>query len=237
MELFPAPVEMTCPGMRFKLMRECALRFLVASTNAGKLRDFEYALGLAGSAALAGIAGGGFELAPLPGLREIAAPEEDGASFAENARGKAIYYSRFAPGEIVLADDSGLEVDALGGAPGVRSARYAEDCSWADGATVDERNNLCLLAALGEVPEERWGARYRCALAAARDGVVVATGVGAVEGRIVATARGNKGFGYDPYFVPQGVEETMAELDPERRLGLSHRGRALVDLLGRLGRG
>ncbi|HWZ52156.1 MAG TPA: non-canonical purine NTP pyrophosphatase [Granulicella sp.] len=208
------------------------VRFLLASTNAGKLRDFEYALGLSG-------ADGGFDLAPLPGLREIAAPAEDEASFADNARVKAIYYSRFAPGEMVLADDSGLEVDVLGGAPGVRSARYAEDCGFVvdSGLSVDERNNLCLLAALGEVPEERRGARYRCVLAAARDGVVVATGVGAVEGRIVAAARGDMGFGYDPYFVPEGVEETMAELDMERRLGLSHRGRALVDLLGRLGRG
>src|ERR1700738_3682397 len=117
-------------GVRLELMTEGAVRFLVASTNAGKLRDFEYALGGSkGAGGLDGIAGnGGFDLAPLPGLGAIAAPAEDEASFAENARVKAIYYSRFAPGEMVLADDSGLEVDALGGAPGVRSARYAEDC-------------------------------------------------------------------------------------------------------------
>src|ERR1700726_3388154 len=103
-------------------MTKGAVRFWVASTNAGKLRDFEHALGLAEHA--------GFEIAPLPGLRELAAPAEDVDSFAGNARVKAIYFSQFAPGQLVLADDSGLEVDALHGAPGVRSARYAEDCNF-----------------------------------------------------------------------------------------------------------
>jgi XTP/dITP diphosphohydrolase len=212
-------------------MTKDAVRFWVASTNAGKLRDFEYALGLAQHA--------GFEIAPLPGLRELAAPAEDEDSFAGNARVKAIYYSQFAPGQWVLADDSGLEVDALHGAPGVRSARYAEDCNFVSAANlsaaaslhIDERNNLCLLAALRDVPSELRTARYRCVLAAAKDGAVVATGVGTVEGRIETAARGDRGFGYDPYFLPEGVAETMAELDPQRRLEVSHRGRALVDLL------
>jgi XTP/dITP diphosphohydrolase len=208
-------------------MTKDVLRFFVASTNAGKLRDFEFAL------VTEPLGNVGFDVAPLPGLREIAAPEEDAASFAGNARLKALYYSRFAPGEMVLADDSGLEVDALDGAPGVRSARFAEDCGYGANTdmSMDARNNLCLLAALGTLPEALRTARYRCVLVAARDGVVVATGSGAVEGRIVTEARGTKGFGYDPHFVPKGLAVTMGELEPQTRLGLSHRGRALVDLL------
>ncbi|HEX4651378.1 MAG TPA: non-canonical purine NTP pyrophosphatase [Granulicella sp.] len=202
------------------------LRFLVASTNAGKLRDFEFALVTEPVGSVA------FDLAPLPGLKLIEAPEEYASTFAGNAELKAVYYSRYAPGEMVLADDSGLEVDALDGAPGVRSARFAEDCNFvADaGMTMDARNNLCLLAALGSSPTS-WTARYRCVLVAAKDGVVVATGAGVVAGRIVIEARGDKGFGYDPHFEPEGLTRTMAELDPQTRLGLSHRGRALVDLL------
>ena len=210
------------------------MKFFVASTNAGKLRDFAHALeGLSDV--------NGFDLAPLPGLSTIPAPAEDEDSFAGNARVKAIYYSQFAPGELVLADDSGLEVDALDGAPGVRSARFAEDHGFvadgfvtgadASGGSVDERNNRCLLARLGDTPAAARTARYRCVLAAARDGAVVALGNGTVEGHILTAARGDKGFGYDPYFVPEGAELTMAELDPQRRLELSHRGRALRDLL------
>jgi XTP/dITP diphosphohydrolase len=208
-------------------MAKDVLRFWVASTNAGKLRDFEYAL------LTERVGEAGFDLAALPGLDAIAPPEENAASFAGNARVKAIYYSRFAPGKMVLADDSGLEVDALEGAPGVRSARFAEDCNFLAhaGISMDARNNLCLLAALGNTPEKLRTARYRCVLAAAKDGVVVATGVGAVEGRILTEGRGDQGFGYDPHFAPEGLPVTMAQLAPQRRLGLSHRGRALVDLL------
>jgi XTP/dITP diphosphohydrolase len=201
-------------------------RLLVATTNAGKLRDFSVA------------AGSLVEIEPMPGLKSIAAPDEDEDSFEGNARIKAIYYSRFAPEEVVIADDSGIEVDALGGAPGVRSARYAEDCGFMlDASTLlsqDERNNECLMAAMRDVPADARGGRYRCVLAAARDGVVLATGVGAVEGRILEAARGNGGFGYDPYFVPEGETLSMAELDAERRMKLSHRGRALNDLMTKL---
>jgi len=199
-------------------------RVLVATTNAGKLRDFGAAV--AAEAAV--------ELVPLPGLGSIAAPDEDEESFEGNARIKAIYYSRFAAGEIVIADDSGLEVDALGGAPGVRSARYAEDCGFVLDAPVDERNNQCLMAAMRGVPTDARGGRYRCVLAAARDGVVLAMGVGSVAGRILDVARGSGGFGYDAYFAPDGGVESMAELDMETRMGLSHRGRALRDLLPKL---
>jgi len=195
---------------------------LVATSNAGKLQDF------------ASAAGPDVRLVPLPGLAAIAAPEEDEATFEGNARIKAVYYSRFAPGEIVVADDSGLEVDALHGAPGVRSARFAEDCGFVFDGSLDERNNECLIAALRDVPAGNRQARYRCVLAAARDGLVLATGAGAVEGIILEAARGSGGFGYDPFFLPHGQTRSMAELDMETRMRMSHRGRALRDLLPKL---
>jgi XTP/dITP diphosphohydrolase len=197
-------------------------RLLVATTNAGKLKDFAVA------------AGSRVKIDPLPGLGSIVTPDEDETTFEGNAGIKAIYYSKFAPGEVVIADDSGLEVDALDGAPGVRSARYADDCGFVLDAPMDERNNRCLMAALRDVPTHTRAARYRCALAAARDGVVIAEGVGAVEGMILDAPQGIGGFGYDPYFVPEGEMLSMAEIDAERRMSLSHRGRALNDLLLRL---
>lgn len=204
------------------------MRLLVATTNAGKLRDFS----------VAAAADASVEIVPMPGLGSIAAPDEDEDSFEGNARIKAVYYSGFAVGEIVIADDSGLEVDALDGAPGVRSARYAEDCGFVAGAlaslSLDERNNACLMAAMRGVATAARGARYRCVLVAARDGVVLAMGVGSVAGRILDVARGSGGFGYDPYFVPDGEVGSMAELDGETRMRLSHRGRALRDLLPKL---
>ena len=192
-------------------------RLYVATTNDGKLRDFEVA------------SGGRVRLEPLPGLKEIPAPVENEPTFEGNAAVKAKAYSLYAPGEIVVADDSGLEVFALEGAPGVRSARYAEDMAFTEGATVDERNNRCLLAALDGY--EQRGGRYRCALAAARDGVVLWTAEGSVEGTVLREPRGTGGFGYDPLFLLPARSRTMAELSPEVRLGLSHRGKALEALL------
>jgi XTP/dITP diphosphohydrolase len=197
------------------------MRLIVASTNAGKLRDFATA------------AHGEVSITPLPGLYAIQAPSEDETTFEGNAKVKAIYYSRFAPGEIVIADDSGLEVDALDGAPGVRSARYAEDCGFVADGSIDARNNLCLMTALHEVPAKMRQARYRCALVAARDGEVLAIGIGSVEGTMLTQPQGSGGFGYDPFFVPQGETKSMAELDPAKRMSLSHRGRALSDLLSK----
>ncbi len=204
-------------------------QLFVATSNAGKLRDFVFA-----ASALAEIRHTGtVELQVLPGLQEIAAPPEDEPTFEGNARLKAIYYSRFLPGKIVLADDSGLEVDALGGAPGVRSARYAKDCGYLceAGRGTDARNNLCLVAALAAVEEQSRQARYRCVLAAARDGVVLMEASGSVEGSIRREPEGSGGFGYDPYFVPAGETQSMAVLDQARRMELSHRGRALRHLL------
>jgi len=195
----------------------------VATSNPGKLRDFSAA------AAVFGV-----EIATLPGLASVPAPEETGETFAANARLKAEAYSRARPGLLVLADDSGLEVDALGGAPGVRSARYAEDAGFrsAPGMTTDARNNACLLQALTSKALPRpWTARYRCVLAVAREGVTLDTAEGAIEGEIVAEPRGNSGFGYDPLFCLPELDRTMAEIDAATKLGFSHRGRALAALL------
>jgi XTP/dITP diphosphohydrolase len=185
------------------------------------LRDF------AAAAAVFGV-----EIAVLPGVREIAAPAEDGATFEANARLKAEAYSRARPGLLVLADDSGLEVDALDGAPGVRSARYADDAGFdvIDSEDADGRNNLYLLEQLRGHPRP-WTARYRCVLALARDGVTLLTAAGAAEGEILAEPHGTGGFGYDPLFWLAELGKTMAEIDLETKQRLSHRGRALQALL------
>jgi XTP/dITP diphosphohydrolase len=193
----------------------------VASSNPGKLRDF------AAAAMVFDV-----EIAVLPDLSDIPAPEEDGATFEANARLKAEVYSRARPGLLVVADDSGLEVDVLGGAPGVRSARYAEDAGFdlTDSEDADGRNNLYLLRQLRGHPRP-WAARYHCVLALARDGAVLRTAVGAVEGEIIAEPHGAGGFGYDPLFWLPGLGKTMAEIDLATKQTLSHRGRALTALL------
>jgi XTP/dITP diphosphohydrolase len=201
-----------------------ALRLYAATTSQGKLRDFR-------TAAQAH----SLSIDPLPGLAEIPAPEEDGATFAANAALKAVYYSRFAPGSLVLADDSGLEVDALSGAPGVRSARFAADAGMVDSPDANDNtdvwNNVVLLQKLAGIPMAQRAARYRCVLAAARDGAVLHTAEGAVEGLIVESPRGTGGFGYDPLFFLPELDRTMAEIDLETKLSLSHRGRAIAALL------
>jgi XTP/dITP diphosphohydrolase len=177
--------------------------------------------------------GGSVRIEALPGLGEIVAPAEDEPTFEGNARVKAAYYSRFAAGELVIADDSGLEVTCLDGTPGVRSARYAEDTGFPNppASTVDERNNAALLRALDGVPEHCRQARYRCVLALSRDGEVLTTAEGTLEGRILTAPQGDAGFGYDPLFFLPEQGQTMAEVDPEIRIEVSHRGRALRSLL------
>jgi XTP/dITP diphosphohydrolase len=201
-----------------------ALRLYAATTSQGKLRDFR-------TAAKAH----SLNIQPLPMLEEIPAPEEDGATFAANATLKAIYYSRFAPGALVLADDSGLEVDALSGAPGVRSARFAADAGVVDSPDANDNtdvwNNLELLLRLAAVPAAQRTARYRCVLAAAWDGQVLHTAEGSVAGLILESPRGTGGFGYDPLFYLPTLGLTMAELDLETKHTLSHRGRAIAALL------
>jgi XTP/dITP diphosphohydrolase len=196
----------------------------VATTNPGKLRDF------------AAVAADRVSITPLPGLKEIAPPPEDEPTFEGNARLKAIYYSHRLPGQIVIADDSGLEVDALDGAPGVRSARYADDAHFhaVPPLALDQRNNLYLQQSLQDVPADKRQARYRCVLAAARDGEILCTASGTVDGEILSTPRGTEGFGYDPLFYLPDQNKTMAELDIQTKLTFSHRGRALTALLNQL---
>ncbi|HEY3705732.1 MAG TPA: non-canonical purine NTP pyrophosphatase [Terracidiphilus sp.] len=205
------------------------LRLFAATSSQGKLRDFRTAADAHNIA-----------IEPLPGLHSIAAPDETGTTFEDNARLKAVYYSHFAPGELVMADDSGLEVDALDGAPGVRSARYAADAGLVDSpdAPIDNTdiwNNMLLLQRLANTPEDQRSARYRCVLAAARDGEVVKTAEGTVEGTIMQAPRGTGGFGYDPLFYLPELDSTMAEISLETKLTLSHRGRALEGLLQQIG--
>jgi XTP/dITP diphosphohydrolase len=197
------------------------LTIYVATSNPGKLRDFA-----------AAASHFGFAIHPLPCIERIPAPPENEPTFAGNAREKALYYSRLAPGYTVLADDSGLEVDALKGDPGVRSARYAADAGFTPTGTLDQDNNLLLLKNLAAI--ENRAARYRCVLALARDGQVLLTAEGDVEGRITEKPQGSGGFGYDPLFYLPEFEKTMAEIDLATKSTLSHRGRALQALFEKL---
>jgi XTP/dITP diphosphohydrolase len=204
-----------------------AVSLYVATTSKGKLRDFRTA---AETHAVS--------IEPLPNLKTIDAPEEDGTTFAENATIKAVYYSRFMPGELVIADDSGLEVDALSGEPGVRSARFAADSGLFDSPDANDNtdvwNNIVLIQRLAGVPPGQRTARYHCVLVAARDGQPVNTAEGAVEGTILEAPRGTGGFGYDPLFYLEKLQRTMAQIDLQTKLSLSHRGRALAALLLKL---
>jgi XTP/dITP diphosphohydrolase len=187
-----------------------------ATGNPGKLREFQLAGELLG-----------IDIEPLSGLKEIVPPEETGATFDENARIKAAYYSKFAPG-LLFADDSGLEVDELGGAPGVYSARYAGEHA-PDQANPDQANNELLLRNLADTSHRT--ARFVCVIALAKDGDAVKTFRGEVEGEILRAARGPGGFGYDPlfYYPPFGC--SFGEVDGPRKFEVSHRGNAFRKLL------
>jgi XTP/dITP diphosphohydrolase len=201
------------------------MRVLIATSNQGKLRDF------AGAAVVYGIT--------VVGLKDFAKlPEavEDGATFEDNARKKAEHYSRFAAGELVLADDSGLMVNALGGAPGVRSARYAAgDASGIDASvdalSVDDLNNAKLLRELARVSDAEATARFVCVISAARDGREVAQFRGEAAGVILREARGGMGFGYDPLFYAPSLGKSFAELTLDEKVRVSHRGEALRKFL------
>ena len=203
-------------------------RVLIATSNAGKLRDF------AGAAAVHGM-----EIAGIAQFSSLPQVVEDGATFEENARKKAEHYSRLVPGELVLADDSGLEVDALAGAPGVHSARYAsaERITALPGALLphanseDAANNARLLRELGSVPEEGRSARFVCMIAAARDGRILKTFRGAAEGRILQQPRGTQGFGFDPLFFFPPLARSFGELTAEEKAAVSHRGQAFRKFL------
>ncbi len=193
------------------------IKLYVCSSNGGKLRDFALCAQT--------FHGGDVAVEPLPALSNIPPPEENGTTFEENAVAKAIYYSGFSR-ELVVADDSGLEVAALAGAPGIRSARYA-----GLGAT-DEANNDLLLSRLGE--GSRRDARFICVLAVAHQGRALLTAAGGVDGKILAAPQGNGGFGYDPLFFYVPLQRSFAELTPEEKLSVSHRGVALRQLFQQL---
>jgi XTP/dITP diphosphohydrolase len=185
-------------------------RLLLASGNPGKLRELRAILrGL--PVELVGLADAGAGAPP-----EVA---ETGATFLDNALKKARAYASWS-GLAAVADDSGLEVDALGGVPGVRSARYA-----GEGAT-DQANLDKLLAELAGVPPERRTARFRCAAVLVDRDLGEWSAEGTWEGRLLAAPRGTGGFGYDPVFVPDGWDRTSAEVDPATKDAASHRGKA-----------
>src|SRR6516162_8265785 len=193
-------------------------RVLVATSNQGKIRD------LVGAAKAHGIT-----IATLPDFASLPTVIEDGLTFEANARKKAEHYSHYCEGELVIADDSGLEVDALQGAPGVRSARYAADEHDPDkhaGNSDDEANNARLLRELHDVPEEFRNGRFVCLIAVARNGHTLATFEGRAEGIILHAPRGSNGFGYDPVFFFPQIEKTFAELSAEEKAKYSHRGAA-----------
>jgi len=201
-------------------------RILIATSNPGKLRDF------AGAALAHGI-----EIAGIPHFSSLPPVVEDGLSFEANARKKAEAYSKCVPGEIVVADDSGLEIDALGGAPGVHSARYAapdvhgKEPHHADANVDDAANNARVLRELKGVPPAKRTGRFVCVLVAARDGKTLATFRGVAEGIILDAPRGTNGFGYDPLFYFSPVGKTFAELTAEEKARYSHRGAALRKFL------
>ncbi|MBZ5720020.1 MAG: RdgB/HAM1 family non-canonical purine NTP pyrophosphatase [Acidobacteriia bacterium] len=194
---------------------------LIATSNPGKLRDF------AGAAAAHNI-----EVAAIPDFSSLPTVVEDGLTFEANARKKAEAYSRSVPGEIVLADDSGLEVDALGGAPGVHSARYAADQPHqAENNTDDEANNARLIRELAPIPADRRTGRFVCVIAAARDGQTLGVFHGKAEGIILDSPRGTNGFGYDPLFYFPQIQKTFAELTAQEKSRYSHRGKAFREFL------
>jgi XTP/dITP diphosphohydrolase len=196
-------------------------RVLIATSNPGKLRDF------AGIAAPKGI-----EIASLPNFASLPAVVEDGLTFEANSRKKAESYSLYAPGDLVLADDSGLEVDALAGAPGVHSARYAaETPHLAGNNSDDDANNARLIRELAGVSPENRGARFVCVIAAARDGRTLEVFHGQAEGRMLDKPQGSNGFGYDPLFYFPPIEKTFAQLSATEKANYSHRGAAFRKFL------
>ena len=190
---------------------------LIATSNPGKLREIE--------AVFAGIPLHFENLSQHP---DLPATVEDADTFMVNAEKKALHYAE-QTGLPALADDSGLEVDCLGGRPGVRSARFAG--SHGD----DQANNAKLIELLRDVPFEERSARFHCAIVVADCGAVLARAEGAIEGLIIDEPRGENGFGYDPHFLLPDLGKTTAELAPEHKNRISHRGRALRSILNALG--
>ena len=193
-----------------------ARALVIATRNRKKFEEM--------SAILAGL---DVHIRSLEEFGDVPPVPETGQTFKENARAKALAYAK-ATGEWTLADDSGLEVDALGGRPGILSSR------WGGEEGNDQRNNRRLLETLAGHPQETWTARYRCAVAVATPDRVLLVTEGSCEGRITDRPAGTNGFGYDPYFFLPEHGRTMAELAPEMKNRLSHRARALVAMKRRL---
>ena len=192
------------------------MKILLASSNAGKLREYrEMAEGTA------------LDIELLPGIREIAPFDESAPTFAENAAGKALYYSRHTA-ELVLADDSGLVVPALGGAPGVRSARYAGP------SATDADNVRKLLREMESREGDERHARFVCVIAIARAGRALVIASDCAEGTLGKEPRGENGFGYDPVFCFSDGSRTYAEVPSDQKNRHSHRGRAFRKVVGYL---
>ena len=186
------------------------IELVVATRNRNKTREIQHILGPE------------FKVCDLEAHPDVSEIRESGRSFEENAKLKALAASRQLPA-LVLGDDSGLEVDALGGAPGIYSARYA-------GANATEREKIDkLLRELERVraTDDRRRARFRCVVALVRNGNLLETFEGIVEGRIANEVRGDYGFGYDPIFIPEGFEQTFGELPKEVKNAISHRAKAI----------
>ncbi|HZP58372.1 MAG TPA: XTP/dITP diphosphatase [Dehalococcoidia bacterium] len=192
-----------------------APKLVIATNNPGKLREFRELLD-----------GCGFELVTPADLGVPFGPEETGATFEENAKIKAVEAAR-ATGLISLADDSGLEVDALAGRPGIFSARYA-GAGMTDPELSDEDRVRIVLDEMRGVPDDRRSARFRCVIAIATPGGTVQTVEGVFEGRLTHEPRGANGFGYDPIFLVPELGKTSAELPPEEKNAMSHRGQAAL---------
>jgi XTP/dITP diphosphohydrolase len=195
----------------------------LATFNPGKIREFREA-----AQALA------VALDPLPGMAGLPPAIEDGATFEQNARIKAEYYSRFTPGELVLAEDSGLAVDELNGAPGVYSARYAamlQSGAASHENSDDQANNRALITQLERLLGSKHAGKYVCVIALARDAKTLATFTGEAHGELLTVPRGTQGFGYDPLFYFPALGQTFAELSLEQKREHSHRGKAFRELL------
>jgi XTP/dITP diphosphohydrolase len=198
---------------------------LIATNNPGKAREIAAVLSSTKAA---------IRWRTLADLgREFPEPVEDRDTFEGNSQLKAVYYS-LQSGMVTLADDSGLEVDALGGAPGVYSARYAELPGDPPRAERDAANNQKLIEQLQGIATDRRTARFRCVLTVADGERVLAQSSGAIEGRIIDQPRGTGGFGYDPHFLVPEQGRTTAELEPGHKNEISHRGKALRALRERL---
>jgi XTP/dITP diphosphohydrolase len=187
-------------------------RLLVATTNPNKVKEIRHVLD-----------GANVEMITLEGWPDLVAPEETGRTFEDNARLKATYYAR-ATGQVTVAEDSGIEIDALGGVPGVESARYGgEDTSYPE-------KFARLYAALDRTGTRDGAARFVCALAMASPDAILFEARGVIEGRVAHEPAGSGGFGYDPFFFYPPYGRTLGQVTPEEKLAVSHRGQAFRKL-------